>query len=140
TIRRICRRTRQVLEQTLQFSFPNSLAKVLESFAVAAVGYVSCREAGNHFGNVLGRNRDNRKTVRSRVVIPLASEDHLEVRHGVAAHFAADTIEPQVGHVMLTATVEAPADLDVEILDGLVHLKVLLGKLFPKLRGEAARR
>ena len=68
-------------------------------------------------------------------MVPLAPQNHLKVRHGIARHFAADTIKSQVRHMVLSATVEAAADFDVQILDGLIQLKVLFGQ---SLRSSAA--
>ena len=73
-------------------------------------------------------------------MFPLAAQDHLEVRDGVARHFAADAVEAEVGHVMLAATVEAAADLDVQVLDGFVELKTFLAEPFAQFRRQPARR
>ena len=56
---------------------------------------------------------------------PLPAQNHLEVWHRVSRHFAAYAVKSQVGDVMLAATVETATDLDVQILDGFIELKIL---------------
>ena len=59
---------------------------------------------------------------------PLASQNHLKMGYGVTTNLSTHSIKPQVGDVMLATTVEAAADLDVQILDGLIHLRTLVGQ------------
>ena len=73
-------------------------------------------------------------------MFPFAAQNHLEVRDRVSRHFAADAVETQVGHVMLAATIEAAADLDVQFHDGLVQLKTFLAKPLAQFRRQPARR
>ena len=90
--------------------------------------------------NVFGRDRHNGQAVRAGVALPLSSQNHLEVRNGVAGHLAADAVETEVGHVVLAATVEAAADLDVQVLHRRVHGKTLLGEPVAQFRRQASRR
>ena len=49
-------------------------------------------------------------------MFPFAAQNHLEMRHRVSRHLAAHTVKTQVRHMVLAATIEAAADLDVQIL------------------------
>ena len=60
-------------------------------------------EARDDFRNVRRGNRGYRQAVGAAIVFPLAAEDDLEMRHGVAGHLAADAVESEVRHVMLAA-------------------------------------
>jgi hypothetical protein len=53
------------------------------------------------------------------VLRPLPAQDDLEVGHRASLDLAAVAVEADVGDVMLTAAVEAAADLDLQVLDGL---------------------
>ena len=73
-------------------------------------------------------------------MFPLAAEHHLEVRDGVARHFAADAVEAEVGHMMLAATIEAAADLDVQIFAPTSsNCETLLGQPLAQFGGQSAR-
>jgi len=71
-------------------------------------------------------------------VFPFPAQNDLEVRHGVTRHFAADAVKAQIGHMVLSATVEAAADFDVEFYDGIVQLKIFLGQSLAQLRRQSA--
>ena len=73
-------------------------------------------------------------------MLPFAAQHHLEMRHRVAGDFAADTVETQVGDVVLAATVEAAADLDVQIFDGFVEFEDSFRPAACAARRQPARR
>src|SRR5271154_1696242 len=62
------------------------------------------------------------------------------MRHGKSANLAADAVKTEVRYMMLTATIEASAHLDVQILYRLIHLKAFLLETLAQLRREPARR
>ncbi len=138
-IRWIGGRLGEIFQHSFQLHFADALDEILETFAGRPVRHVSFRQARDHFRNTLGRNRHDGQAVRAAVVLPLAAQHHLEVRHGVSADLAADAVEAEVGHVMLAATVEAAADLDVQILHGFVQLETFLGERFVQLGRQSAR-
>ena len=121
-------------------ALPMRLMKSLKLSPPAAFGDVAVGEAGDHLRNVFRRNRHDRQSVRTAVVLPFAAEDDLEVGHGVPGDLAADAVEAQVGDVVLAAAVEAAADFDVQILDCLVHLQTFFGQAGAQLAGQSARR
>ena len=116
---------RKIFQQILQLCFAHPLDEILEGLSILSPVCIAIHQARNHLGNVLRRNRHHRHAIRTCVVTPLSSQDHLEVRHRVSGHLSAYAIKSQIGHVMLAATVETAADLDVQILDGFVELKIL---------------
>ena len=61
-------------------------------------------------------------------------------RHGVTGDLAAYSVKSQVGHVMLSATVEAAADLDVQVFHRFAPLKTFFLEALAQLRGQTARR
>src|SRR5258708_21115819 len=73
-------------------------------------------------------------------MFPLSAEDNLKMRHRVSRDLAANAVESQVGRMMLSATVKAAADLDVQILHRFVLLEAFLAYLLAKLRRQSARR
>src|SRR6185503_16292044 len=89
---------------------------------------IAIRDAIDRLGNAFRRHRADRETVRSGVIGPLASQDHLEMWHCVSVLVPADTVEAQIGDMMLAAGIEAAADLDVESADSLIHFEAALGE------------
>ena len=71
-------------------------------------------------------------------MFPLAAEDDLEMRNRVSGDFPAHAVEAEVGHVVLTAAIEATADFDVQILNSLVGSETLLANPLAQLRGKPA--
>src|SRR5207245_4364543 len=55
------------------------------------------------------------------VLGPLASQDHLKMRHRVAVLVAVHSVESEVGDMVLPAGIEAAADLDMQSADGFVR-------------------
>src|SRR5580658_10731319 len=119
-------RAGEVFKLGFQFDFAYALDEIFEGFASRALRDILRRKTRDDFRNSLRRNRDNRQTVRAAVVGPLAAENHLEVRHRVPCNLAADAVETEIGDVMLSATIEAAADFDMQILDGFVKLDAFL--------------
>ena len=78
--------------------------------------------------------------VLAGVVVKLAAEDHLEMRHLKSLHVAVDAVKADVGDVMLAAGVEAAADFDAQILHRLVELQALLAESVAQLARQTARR
>ena len=62
------------------------------------------------------------------------------MRHGVSGDFAAYAVEAEVGDVMLSTAIKAAADLDVEVLDGLVGGETLLADSLAQFGCEPTRR
>src|SRR5215467_13533462 len=90
--------------------------------------------------DVLGWNGNDRQPVRPCVVLPLASEHYLKMGHGIAGDLAAYPIKAQVCDMVLSATVKAAADLDVQGLDGFVGDETVLADPLPQFSREPARR
>ena len=61
------------------------------------------------------------------------------MRHGMTSNLAADTVESQIGDVMLSATIEAPADLDMQLLYGFVGHKAFFTDLPAEFGRKSAR-
>src|SRR5581483_3896159 len=94
-------RTSQVIEHTLQLRFANAFHKVLEHLARLTISEVSLGESADNFGDVPGRNRHYRKPVRPGVLLPLAAEHYLKVRHRMACDLTTHAVETEIGYVML---------------------------------------
>ena len=73
-------------------------------------------------------------------MFPFAAEDNLKVRNRIARHLAADTVEAQIGDVVLATAVEAAANLDVQVLNALIELVIFLFQPLAKLGSETSRR
>ena len=61
------------------------------------------------------------------------------MRHCVSRNLAAHAVEAQIGSVVLPATIEAAADLDVQILDCFILLKTFLTDPLAQLCRQPAR-
>ena len=57
--------------------------------------------------------------------------------HCISGNLAAHAVEAEVGDVVLPATVKAPADLDMQILNRFVGLKTFLADALAQLRRQA---
>ena len=123
----------------LHSALPMRLMNAWNVSPAVALVEIAVGDAVHRFGDALGRHRADRQAVGAGVLLPLAAEHDLEVRHGVAVHVAADAVEAEVGDVVLAAGVEAAADLDVQAADGLVQLAASLGEPHAQLAGQAAR-
>ena len=72
-------------------------------------------------------------------MLPFAAQDHLKMGYCVSGNLAADAVKAYVGHMMLSATVEAAADLDVQVLHRFIQLEALLRQPLAQLARQAAR-
>ena len=63
----------------------------------------------------------------------------LEVGNRVSPNFTAYAVKAQIRYVMLPATVEAAADLNVQILNGLIELETFLRQMLPQYRCQSTR-
>ena len=111
-----------------------------EPFALLARAQKMIRNAVQGVGNALGRNRHDRQAVRACVLFPLPAQHNLEVGHFESVHIASDAVKPDVRDMVLTATVEAAADLDVQVLDRLIQLEAFFSEAIPQFGGQTARR
>ena len=112
----------------------------MESLVLGSFCNVAGREPIHDFGNALRRHGADGETVRARVVLPLAAQHHLEMRHRVSVLHAAHAVEAEIADVMLAAGIEAAADLDVQSANSLIHLGAALEQAAAKLARETARR
>ncbi len=130
----------EVLEHTFDFAFAGALDKSLEAFVPLAFLHEALGETGDDRGYILGRHSRHRQTEGAGVLQPLTPQHNLEVGYGDAADLAADAVEADVGGVVLSARVEASADLDPQAFYGFVERVGALGQPAAQLGREAARR
>ena len=135
----IGRHAREILNQLSHLSFPNAFDELLKAFTSFTAHHISFADAFHQIGNILGRNGYHRESVRSCVVRPFSAEHYLKMRHRISRHFATHAIETKIGNMVLPATVETAADLDVKTLNGLIQLHALCSKPRAQLRCQPAR-
>ncbi len=68
----------------------------------------------------------NGETVSGTIVLPLTAHEDAEVRHSRPTDLARDTVEADVGEVMLAAGIEAAGHLEVQVPHGRVDSLGLL--------------
>ena len=130
----------EIVEYLANLGLADPTDELRKPFVLLPHAQVEVRDAIQGVGNPLRGNGHDRQSIRTRIFFPLSTEDDLKVRHLVAIDDAGHAVKPNVGHVVLPATIEAAADLDVQVLDGLIHLKALLGQARHQFGGQPARR
>ena len=119
---------RQFVEYLANLRLADALHEVCEAFVLLPHPQIKICEALDSVGDSLGGDCYDRQPVRTGVLFPLPADDNLKVWNLVTVDGTADTVETDIANVVLSATIEATADLNVQILDRLVHLKALLGQ------------
>ena len=106
----------QILKHLAALGLANARDEILKTLVALPFLHKPPRDPFDHRGHVLGRHRTDGETVRARVVLPLAAEQHLKMRHLAVAEGAAVPIKTDVGQMMLAAGIEAAAHLDAQAL------------------------
>ncbi len=116
----------EVVDHLLARGLADARDEVMERLGRFTLREIAARDPVDRLGDALRRYRADRQAIGASVVLPLAAEHDLKMRHGVSILVAAYSIEAEVGDMVLAAGVEAAADLDVQSADGLVHFEALL--------------
>src|SRR5262249_27181580 len=93
-------------------------------FTVLPFFGIEVGETRHDLVNAFRRDRYCGKTVRPGIVRCLTAQDHLEMRHRMVPYFTTDTVEADVGNMMLPAGVKAAANLNVQWFNGGVECAV----------------
>ena len=101
--------------------------------------HVQINQTLHHFGHAFGGYSPQRLAVVGRIVIPLAAQNQVEVGHAIVFDGPAGPVEANFGHHMLAAGVEAAANFDADIFDGLIVLPPFDCQALAQLPGQAAR-
>ena len=130
----------QVRQHLLQGPLADPFDEHLERLIVLTLGDKPLRDSSDRLGDSLRGDGADRQTVGPGVVHPLASQHHLEMRHGVPVDRPTDAVQTDVGDVMLPARVEATARLDPQTLDRLIELSGVTGQIGSQLGRESPGR
>src|SRR5512145_643269 len=118
-------KTGQVIQHLFDLELANPLDKGLKAFLFLTLRHIPARESLHHLRDALRRDRAHGQTIRAGIVRPLATQHNLKVRYGITSRMAAHTVKPEIGNVMLSAGIEATADLDAQVLDSLIQCVTL---------------
>ena len=129
----------QVIEDLSNFRFTDAADELGKTFVGLTFTQIEVGNEVQGIRDALRRYGNNGQTVRAGVLFPLATENDLKVRNLESLQRAADSIEADIGHVVLAATVEAAADLNVHVLNRLIQLYTFGNQTISKFRSEAAR-
>src|SRR5215471_9332533 len=130
----------EIFQEVLDLFFTDPPNEVLEALALLALAHVIFGDRQYCFRYALRRHGSDGHAVLAGVVMKLAAENDLKVRHLKPLHVAVDAIKPDVGDMVLAARVEAAAYFDAQILHRLIQLQALFTEAITQLPRKPARR
>jgi hypothetical protein len=102
----------QVFQHSFRFRFADTFEKRLEGLVVRSLRHEPVQDAIDRLRDSLGGHGTDCQAICAGVFCPLAAKDDLEVRNIVFVLVPADAVEPEICNVMLSAGIEAAANLD----------------------------